>query len=334
MSSDKSYYSLDRLLSYGAMFNIAVGARGLGKTYACKRRAISRALDKGEEFVYLRRFQTELKHSGTFFNDIRCEFPEWEFRVNGRTAEARPRGSNDKDAWATIGYFLALTAGATLKSVSYPNVCTLIFDEFIIEEGTRHYLPAEVDTFLDLYSTIDRNNDRVKVFMLSNAVRCVNPYFIEWRIQTGKAFQRRGGGYLVCELIDNEAFAGEVSSTRFGKFIKETSPEYASYAIDNLFSDDTGDLLGKKPPEAHLIATLRTRTGEVSLWYDDTLWYVQRKLPRDCNVRLAYKVRARDGERVQTKGEGYMAVLVHAIKDGRVRFDSIESRETIWSVLL
>ncbi len=314
------------------MFNIAVGARGLGKTYACKKRAIKRALDRGEEFVYLRRFQTELKHVNTFFNDIRGEFPEWELSVDGRKARARPMGSDGK--WTTIGYFLALTAGATLKSVSYPNVCTLIFDEFIIEEGTRHYLPAEVDTFLDLYSTIDRNNDRVKVFMLSNAVRCVNPYFIEWRIQAGKAFQRRGGGYLVCELIDNEAFAGEVSSTRFGKFIKETSPEYASYAIDNLFSDDTEDLLGKKPAEARLIATLRTRTGEVSLWHDDMMWYVQRKLPRDCEVRLAYKVRARDGERVQTKGEGYMAILVHAIKDGRVRFDSIESRETIWSVLL
>lgn len=332
MSNEKTYYSLDRLLSYGAMFNIAVGARGLGKTYACKKRAIRRALDGGEEFVYLRRFQTELKHVSTFFNDIRGEFPEWELSVDGRKAKARPTGSDGE--WTTIGYFLALTAGATLKSVSYPNVCTLIFDEFIIEEGTRHYLPAEVDTFLDLYSTIDRNNDRVKVFMLSNAVRCVNPYFIEWRIQTGKAFQRRGGGYLVCELIDNEAFAGEVSRTRFGKFIKETSPEYASYAIDNLFSDDTEDLLGKKPPEARLIATLRTRTGEVSLWHDDMMWYVQRRLPRDCDVRLAYKVRARDGERVQTKGEGYMAILVHAIKDGRVRFDSIESRETIWSVLL
>ena len=332
MSNEKTYYSLDRLLSYGAMFNIAVGARGLGKTYACKKRAIKRALDGGEEFVYLRRFQTELKHVSTFFNDIRGEFPEWELSVDGRKAKARPTGSDGE--WTTIGYFLALTAGATLKSVSYPNVCTLIFDEFIIEEGTRHYLPAEVDTFLDLYSTIDRNNDRVKVFMLSNAVRCVNPYFIEWRIQTGKAFQRRGGGYLVCELIDNEAFAGEVSRTRFGKFIKETSPEYASYAIDNLFSDDTEDLLGKKPPEARLIATLRTRTGEISLWNDDMMWYVQRRLPRDCDVRLAYKVRARDGERVQTKGEGYMAILVHAIKDGRVRFDSIESRETIWSVLL
>lgn len=332
MSNEKTYYSLDRLLSYGAMFNIAVGARGLGKTYACKKRAIKRALDGGEEFVYLRRFQTELKHVSTFFNDIRGEFPEWELSVDGRKAKVRPKGSDGE--WTTIGYFLALTAGATLKSVSYPNVHTLIFDEFIIEEGTRHYLPAEVDTFLDLYSTIDRNNDRVKVFMLSNAVRCVNPYFIEWRIQTGKAFQRRGGGYLVCELIDNGAFAGEVSRTRFGKFIKETSPEYASYAIDNLFSDDTEDLLGKKPPEARLIATLRTRTGEVSLWHDDMMWYVQRKLPRDCDVRLAYKVRARDGERVQTKGEGYMAILVHAIKDGRVRFDSIESRETIWSVLL
>lgn len=332
MSNEKTYYSLDRLLSYGAMFNIAVGARGLGKTYACKKRAIRRALDGGEEFVYLRRFQTELKHVSTFFNDIRGEFPEWEFSVAGRKAKARPAGSDGE--WTTIGYFLALTAGATLKSVSYPNVRTLIFDEFIIEEGTRHYLPAEVDTFLDLYSTIDRNNDQVKVFMLSNAVRCVNPYFVEWRIQTGKTFQRRGGGYLVCELIDNEAFAGEVSSTRFGKFIKETSPEYASYAIDNLFSDDTGDLLGRKPPEARLIATLRTRTGEVSLWHDDIMWYVQKKLPRDCNVRLAYKVRARDRERVQTKGEGYMAILVHAIKDGRVRFDSIESRETIWSVLL
>lgn len=330
--SDLPYYSFDRLLSYGGVINMAVGARGLGKTYGAKRFVIRNAIRKGDEFVYVRRFKTELKHVSTFFNDISAEFPEFEFRVVGRTASYRRRGDEDA-AWTTMGYFIALSSAATLKSVSYPKVTTMIFDEFIIETGSRRYLPGEVDTFLDLYSTIDRNQDRVRVLMLSNAVRSVNPYFVEWRLSPGKQFQRRGSGYVVCEIIDNKAFADRVSETRFGRFIRTASPEYAKYAVDNVFSDDTPALLGRKPPHARCAGIVRTRTGTVSVWIAERDYWVQKRLPKD-GPRFAYGVRPDDGEVLLERSSPFSQVMRAAFKSGRMRFDSVESRENFWGVML
>lgn len=330
--SELPYYSFDRLLSYGGTINMAVGARGLGKTYGAKRLIIRNAVRKDEEFVYVRRFKTELKHVSTFFNDIAAEFPDYEFRVAGRVASYRRRGDEDA-AWTTMGYFIALSSAATLKSVSYPKVTTMVFDEFIIETGSRRYLPGEVDTFLDLYSTIDRNQDRVRVLMLSNAVRSVNPYFVEWRLSPGKAFQRRGSGYVVCEIIENEAFANRVSETKFGRFIRTSSPEYAKYAIDNVFSDDTPALLGRKPPHARCAGIVRTRAGVSSVWIAGRDYWVQKRLPKDAQW-YAYGVRPDDGELLLERSSPFSQVLRAAFKAGRMRFDCVESRENFWSVML
>lgn len=330
--SDLPYYSFDRLLSYGGVINMAVGARGLGKTYGAKRLVIRNAVRKGEEFVYVRRFKTELKHVSTFFNDISAEFPDYEFRVVGRMASYRVRGDEDS-AWTTMGYFIALSSAATLKSVSYPKVTTMIFDEFIIEMGSRRYLPGEVDTFLDLYSTIDRNQDRVRVLMLSNAVRSVNPYFVEWRLSPGKSFQRRGSGYVVCEIIDNESFADRVSETKFGRFIRAASPEYAKYAVDNEFADDTPALLGKKPPQARCVGIVRTRVGVFSVWIAERDYWVQKRLPKG-GPRYAYAVRPDDGEVVLERSSPFSQVMRAAFKSGRMRFDCVESRENFWGVML
>lgn len=330
--SDLPYYSFDRLLSYGGTINMAVGARGLGKTYGAKRLAVRNAIRKGEEFVYVRRFKTELKHVSTFFNDIAGEFPDFEFRVTGRTAAYRRRG-DEGAPWTAMGYFLALSSAATLKSVSYPKVTLMIFDEFIIETGSRRYLPGEVDTFLDLYSTIDRNQDRVRVLMLSNAVRSVNPYFVEWHLKAGKPFQRRGSGYVVCEIIDNKAFADRVSGTKFGRFIRSASPEYAKYAIDNEFSDDTPALLGRKPPHARCVGVLRTRAGVFSVWLAERDYWVQKRLPKG-GRRYAYGVRPGDGELLLERSSPVSQVLRSAFKSGWMRFDCVESRESFWSVML
>lgn len=330
--SDLPYYSFDRLLSYGGTINMSVGARGLGKTYGAKRLVIRNAVRRGEEFVYVRRFKTELKHVSTFFNDIAAEFPDYEFRVAGRTASYRRR--DDEDApWTTMGYFIALSSAATLKSVSYPKVTTMIFDEFIIETGSRRYLPGEVDTFLDLYSTIDRNQDRVRVLMLSNAVRSVNPYFVEWHLSPGKTFQRRGNGYVVCEIIDNETFAARVSETKFGRFIRDNSPEYAKYAIDNEFADDTPALLGGKPPDAVVAGVIRTRVGTFSVWVRDRNYWVQKRLPKGAR-RWCYAIRPNDGETLLTRSHPYTEMMRSAFRNGRMRFDCAESREMFWGVML
>ena len=82
--NNKFYYTLQRVLSFNSLINIIIGERGVGKSYTCKKHVINRFIKKNEQFVYLRRYKTELKSSvPKFFDDIIAnnEFPEARFKV-------------------------------------------------------------------------------------------------------------------------------------------------------------------------------------------------------------------------------------------------------------
>lgn len=59
----KIYYSVDRVVSYNALLNLIIGERGVGKTYGFKTYAVKRFLNKGKQFVYMRRYETDLDAS-------------------------------------------------------------------------------------------------------------------------------------------------------------------------------------------------------------------------------------------------------------------------------
>ena len=176
MSDKNIYYNVDNALSHNCLFNFLLGARGIGKTYSAKRRVIKNWIKTGAEFVYLRRYDTELTKDKVekFFNDIQREFPDHELSAKGKEFAI--------DGY-TFGYAVPLSKALQYKSVPFPRVSLIIFDEFIIDQGMIHYLPREVETFLEMYSTIARDRD-VPVLFLSNAITFTNPYFLYFDLKT------------------------------------------------------------------------------------------------------------------------------------------------------
>ena len=61
------YWDIGKPLSYNALFNFIVGARGTGKTYGFKQWAIKDFLKTGAQFVYVRRYKQEMKDIKNFF---------------------------------------------------------------------------------------------------------------------------------------------------------------------------------------------------------------------------------------------------------------------------
>ena len=224
MAKKFSYYAFSNGLSYGGVYNMIMGARGLGKTYGAKKIVIKNAIEKGQQFIYLRRYKTELKGRNSFFADIQQEFPDQEFRVEGQFAQ-RKVGKK----WETIGYFIPLSTAQANKSIAYPNVYTIIFDEFIIDKGSLRYLPDEAKVFMDFYSTVDRYQDRVRCLMLSNSVSIMNPYFIRFHIEPKQGISRHADGFIVTDFVDSKEFANEVAHTRFGSFVISYAEDYADY---------------------------------------------------------------------------------------------------------
>ena len=79
----------------------------------------------------------------------------------------------DKDPFC---YAFALSDVEHDKSTSYPNVYNIVFDEFLTR---RYYLPDEFVIFMNVLSTIIRDRENIKIFMLGNTVNKYCPYFDE-----------------------------------------------------------------------------------------------------------------------------------------------------------
>lgn len=264
------YYQFGPALSHNCTYNFIVGGRGLGKTYGAKKLAIRNYIRNGDMFIYLRRYKEELVARDTFFADIQHEFPDWDFRANGNTFEAAPASSRDdrKRAWETMGYAIALSTAQKQKSVAFPRVKLIIFDEFIIEKGMIHYLPDEANVFNNFFSTVDRWKDKTRVLFLANSVSIANPYFLEYKIQPSgnDELLKLHDGFILAHFPNSADFANAVLETKFGKFIQGT--EYEKYAIGNQFADNHAELIAPKNPKALFRFNLQTRMGSFSVWHD------------------------------------------------------------------
>lgn len=317
------YYSFDRIRSYGARYLMTVGSRGTGKTYGAKKIAIKNALEKGEQFIYLRRHKVEQKGRFTFFDDIAHEFPGYEFAVHGNEAVMRIEG--DKK-WQIIGYFSVLSISQAQKSVAYPAVTTIIFDEFIIENPQIRYLADEVRVFNNFYLTVDRYKDKTTVFMLSNSASIMNPYMLQWDIRPSAEFVKAGDGFIVCHFADDSQFKNDVAQTRFGKFVLSTDEEYANYAIENKFKDNHGQFLGKKTGKADYYCTIRTEAGCFSVWTDLPFFAVQEYRPKKEVIYCISHKSMQEGDIYVKPNDRIMQMLRNAWRRGRMVFDTPKSR--------
>ena len=55
------FYDYHRILSYNCPVNILIGERGCGKSYGAKKYVIEQYNKKRSQFLYLRRYDNELK---------------------------------------------------------------------------------------------------------------------------------------------------------------------------------------------------------------------------------------------------------------------------------
>lgn len=187
MLKKSKYYSIKNILRKGAQYNVIFGKRSNGKTYALKEYGLKKYLEGGEQMAYIRRQDIDLKKD-------KCDALFSDISANG-TIEKMSNGK-----WTSVYYFssrwylcryddnervvddtpfcfaFSLVSMEHYKSTSYPNITTICFDEFM---SRTIYLANEFVVFENVLSTIIRNRDNVKIFMLGNTVNKYCPYFRE-----------------------------------------------------------------------------------------------------------------------------------------------------------
>lgn len=254
------WYSADKLLTYNCLFNFVMSNRGGGKTYDFKKRAIRNFLKNGSQFIYIRRYKTELKKISKFFNDIvkNNEFPNhklevkgWDFYCDGKL----------------FGCAMALSNSLTQKSTSFPDVTLIGFDEFAIPpKGSLHYLSDEVSTFLEAYETIARMRDNVRVIFMANSISVINPYFLYWNIQPDKNKRFNKYNHICVEMFTDDTFIKMKKQTQFGQIIDGT--DYGRYAIDNEFAFDNDYFIDKRSPNSKFQCAICFNNHNIGFWFD------------------------------------------------------------------
>lgn len=313
------HYSPNHALGFNSLISFIIGARGFGKTYGFKKFIINRFIKKGEQFIYLRRYKTELKKINQFFKAVSKEFPEYKFEVKGK--EFYCNGS-------LMGWAIPLSTWSIEKSNEYPNVRTIMFDEFLIEKSKLSYLPNEAESLLNMMETVFRERTNTRCIMLSNATSVVNPYFLYWGLMPNldkrfNYFEDRG---ILIELCDSKDFGEIKKKTPFGRLIAGT--DYEGMSIDNQFMNDSDTFIERRTKESHFLCAIGYQGKIFGYWVDETSGCVYASYDYQPNTRNMFSMTTEDHKENMLlmknwKNNYYLSVVAKAFKGGYLRFDNI-----------
>lgn len=194
------YYQVKNLIEKcpDCKYYCIFGERSNGKTYSVLEYGIERYIKGEGQLAVIRRWRDDIKgqfgsvlfdnHVG---NHVVEDLTEGKYNtiVYSRgmwyLALADESGKIAKDE-TPFAYAFAISSSEHYKSLSYPNITTALFDEFL----TRGmYLPDEFVLFANLISTIVRDRDNLKIFMCGNTVNQYSPYFREMGLTRIKQMQ-------------------------------------------------------------------------------------------------------------------------------------------------
>ena len=318
------YWDLNKLLSYNALLNVVIGERGVGKSYGSKLYVANKFIKKGEQFVYIRRYKTELKEammknsSPIFFEQI----------ANDPKMQGH-KFRNTKDTMyidgKICGYAIPLSIANILKSSTYERVTTIIFDEFIIDKGNYHYLPNEVIQFLDVIETVARLRD-IKVILLGNAISVTNPYFafFDLSLPYNSEFKTFKDGLIVVNYIKNIKYREVKKQTKFGRLIEDT--EYGKYAIDNEFLRDSKSFIKKKTKNAKFFFIMKLGGKDIGIWIDYNINSIFISYDYDPLCPIIVTINPNDHNEqtllVRIRNNGFFKNLIEHYRNGLLFFEN------------
>lgn len=328
------YYDYSKIKSYNGFLNFIIGSRGVGKTYGAKKMVVSDFLKNKKQFIYLRRYKTELNTSATtFFDDLinNHEFDGVEFSVkkNKNFFEFKINGE-------IAGFGIALSTSIILKSTSFPEVSTIIFDEFIIDKGVYHYLQDEVVKFLDLIETIGRLRN-IKVYLLGNAISIINPYFTYWNLSTpyGNEFKRLKDGLIIIHCPKNEEYECAKKNSRFGKLIEGT--EYGDYAISNKWLRDDKTFIEKRSTNSIYWGMIIINGENIGVWrnFEKGIVYLDKHYNVNTKLKLACSVEDHQQNTIlaSINSNPILKLILIAYKNGHLRFSSLKIKSKMMKLI-
>lgn len=171
-----------------------LSGRNRGKSFTISTECLADAWYDDKQFGYIRRHDATVYETESYFadkNDFIRDMTDGQAdhisRYRGklyfdRTEVDTESGESHSIHIKEAGNFFALSRQSAYKSLQYPDIKNLFYEEVMADEA---YLQGEPTKLLNLISTIKRNKDDFRVYLISNLVSPVSPYSIEWGIKIG-----------------------------------------------------------------------------------------------------------------------------------------------------
>ena len=202
MAKEK-FYSLTNILSHKAEYNIIYGERSNGKTTSVLDYALVDYYESGykNQLGIIRRYEEDFvgAKGQQMFEGINGrnrvhEITNGEYNVveyysqRWYLAKYDENGEKISRRETPFAFGFSISSEEHYKSTSYPDIITVLFDEFITR---KYYLQEEFVRFQNLLSTIIRLRNNVTIFMCGNTINKFCPYFAEMGL-SGIKKQKQG----------------------------------------------------------------------------------------------------------------------------------------------
>lgn len=263
-----------------------------GKTTYFSRLCVNKFLTSGSKFALLYRYKYELDSCAEkFYKDIKTLF----FNDTEMTAQKRASGVfhelfiNEKPC----GYALSINSADSIKKYShfFSDVDRIMFDEF--QSESNDYCPQEVSKFQSIHTSIARGQGKqiryVPVYMISNPISLLNPYYIEMgianRLQENTRFLK-GDGFVLEQGYNDSAAKAQAESgfnRAFGK------SKYTAYSQQGVYLNDNKAFIEKPTGKSRYLVTLRYLGKEYALrsFEEQGIIYCDDKIDSSFPIKIA-----------------------------------------------
>lgn len=342
---DTGFYDGTKLLSLSDIngdkpeLYICTSNRSAGKTTYFNRLCVNKFKREGEKFCVIYRNKYELSNvAEKFFKDINGLF----FPNDEMTDKKGGNGSyvelflNE----LSCGYAVALNGADNLKKYSHllSDTKRMVFDEF--QSETNNYCSDEVRKFISIHTSIARGQGSqaryVPVYMISNPVTILNPYYVEMgistRLQENTRFLRGEG--FVLEQGYNEAASRAQKASGFNRAFQQN--DYIAYSTESTYLNDNKAFVGKLKGKHRYLATIKYKGANFAIreFPEEGIIYCDDNPDMSYPVKIVVTTDDHDINYVMLRNNDvYIQLWRYYFDHGCFRFKDLRCKEAILQTL-
>ena len=318
MTTKEKWYNPQKMLSYNQYLNFVIGGRGIGKTFAIKKYLLKRFIEKGHQFIYLRRNKSELDRidKDKFFTTelLRQVFDDFEIIASDASkihTRIEFKASNlDKEVntlvlsttkvilnGKIVCYLKSLSTWVDLKGSEYDEVMNIMYDEVLIDpDSKKRYLDNEVEALLNFIFSVFRRRAGCHAYLLSNAGNFNNPYFafLKFYEDKGKRFYHLKEFATLVEFPPNSAFESE-EEKQSGFFKLLSQSKIYDSVVNNEFQIKNDKNIAKVKGTKQRLYSFYTNGTFLTGYYIDNMVYIAKGFDRNLSAYCLHTEEVEDG---------------------------------------